>query len=154
MQAKESLTENISILFQKHPSIGVLIKRLSENMQQFYRRTPMSKCDFNKVAKQLCSLVNLQHIFRAPFPKNTPGVRRLFSVNKVRKRFGRHLLENHRWSTLVRANFDCQCKPPKILLRFAKFMSGSIQKQPSRGVLRKRCFPSLLKSHFGMGVLL
>ena len=61
MQAKESLTENISILFQKHPSIGVLIKRLSENMQQIYRRTPMSKCDFNKVAKQLCSLVNLQH---------------------------------------------------------------------------------------------
>ena len=31
----------------------VLRKRCSENMQQIYRRTtPMSKCDFNKVAKQ------------------------------------------------------------------------------------------------------
>ena len=40
----------------------------------------MSKCDFNKVAKQVeialrlgCFLVNLLHIFRRPFTKNTPG---------------------------------------------------------------------------------
>ena len=41
----------------------------------------MPKCDFNKVAKQLneiplrhgCSPVNLLHIFRTPFPKNTSG---------------------------------------------------------------------------------
>ena len=32
---------------------GVLKKRCSENMQQIYRRTPMPKCDFNKVALQL-----------------------------------------------------------------------------------------------------
>ena len=38
---------------QKQPSRGVLIKRCSENMQQIYRRTPMPKCDLNKVAKQL-----------------------------------------------------------------------------------------------------
>ena len=37
---------------QKQPSRGVLTKRCSENMQQIYRRTPMSKCDFNKVSKQ------------------------------------------------------------------------------------------------------
>ena len=36
---------------QKQPFI--LIKRCSENMQQIYRRTPMPKCDFNKVALQL-----------------------------------------------------------------------------------------------------
>ena len=36
--------------FQKQPSRGVLRKRCSENMQQIYRRTPMPKCDFNKVA--------------------------------------------------------------------------------------------------------
>ena len=30
-----------------------LKKRCSKNMQQDYRRTPMRKCDFNKVAKQL-----------------------------------------------------------------------------------------------------
>ena len=29
--------------------------RCSENIQQIYRRTPMSKCDFNEVALQLYS---------------------------------------------------------------------------------------------------
>ena len=61
------------------PSRGVLKKRCLENMQQIYRRTPMPKCDFNKVAKQLywielrhgCSPVHLLHIFRTVFPKNT-----------------------------------------------------------------------------------
>ena len=38
---------------QKQPSRGVLRKRCSENMRQIYRRTPMPKCDFKKVAKQL-----------------------------------------------------------------------------------------------------
>ena len=39
---------------------------------QIYKRTPMSKCDFSKVALQL-SRVNLLHIFRTPFPRNTSG---------------------------------------------------------------------------------
>ena len=38
---------------QKQSSIGVLIKSCSENLKQIYRRTPMSKCNFNKVALQL-----------------------------------------------------------------------------------------------------
>ena len=38
----------------------------------------MPKCDFNKVAIEItlrheCSPVNLLHIFRTPFPKNTSG---------------------------------------------------------------------------------
>ena len=33
----------------------------------------MLKCDFNKVAKHGCSHVNLLHIFRTPFLKNTSG---------------------------------------------------------------------------------
>ena len=41
----------------------------------------MPKCDFNKVASKVikialrhgCSPVNLLHIFRTPFPKNTSG---------------------------------------------------------------------------------
>ena len=37
---------------QKQRSIDVLIKSCSEKMQQIYRRTPMPKCDFNKVAQQ------------------------------------------------------------------------------------------------------
>ena len=31
----------------------ILRKRCSENMQQVYRRTPMPKCDFDKVVLQL-----------------------------------------------------------------------------------------------------
>ena len=43
----------VSSKSQKQPSRCVPRKRCSENMQQIYRRTPMPKCDFNKVAKQL-----------------------------------------------------------------------------------------------------
>ena len=39
--------------YQKQPSRGILRKRCSENMQKIYRRTPMPKCNFNKVALQL-----------------------------------------------------------------------------------------------------
>ena len=42
---------------QKQPSRGVLIKRCSENMLQNYKRTPMPKCDFNKVAKHTSAWV-------------------------------------------------------------------------------------------------
>ena len=70
-------------LLQKQPFRGVRRKLCSENMPQIYRRTPMPKCDFNKVAKQSnvieialrhgCSRANLLHIFRKPFPKNSSG---------------------------------------------------------------------------------
>ena len=41
---------------QKELSRGVLRKTCSENMQQIYRRTPMPKCDFSKVALELTLL--------------------------------------------------------------------------------------------------
>ena len=47
------LMETLVSFLRKQPPRGVLKKRCPENMQQIYRRTPMSKCDFNKVAKQL-----------------------------------------------------------------------------------------------------
>ena len=47
----------VSLLFQKCPSRGVLRKRCSENMQQIYRRTPMPKCDFNKVASNFNEII-------------------------------------------------------------------------------------------------
>ena len=43
----------IKLILQKQPPRGVLWKRCSENMQKIYRRTPMSKYDFNKAALQL-----------------------------------------------------------------------------------------------------
>ena len=69
------------INWQRQSPRGILSKMCSENMQQIYRKTPMPKCYFNKVALQLywnhtrhgCSPVNLQRIFRTPFTKNTSG---------------------------------------------------------------------------------
>ena len=57
----------------KQPSIDVLTKWCLENMQQVYRRTPMPKFDFDKVSttRHRCCPVNLLHIFRTPFPKNS-----------------------------------------------------------------------------------
>ena len=39
--------------FQKQSSVGVLMKRCSENIDKLYRRTLMPKCAFHEVAKQL-----------------------------------------------------------------------------------------------------
>ena len=47
----------VATFFQKQPSRGVHIKRCSENMQQIYRRTPMTGA-----IRHGCSLVNLLHI--------------------------------------------------------------------------------------------
>ena len=38
---------------QKQPSNGVLRKSCTKTMHQIYLRTPMPKCNFNKIAKQL-----------------------------------------------------------------------------------------------------
>ena len=66
---------------QKQPSI-VPREKCSENMQQIYRILPIPKCDFNKVAycnfieialRHGCSPVNLLHIYRTSFYKNTYG---------------------------------------------------------------------------------
>ena len=59
---------------QKQSTRGIHIKRCSEKMQQIYRRTPMSKCNFTHFAlRHGCSPVNLLHFFRTPFPENTSG---------------------------------------------------------------------------------
>ena len=55
-----------------------LVTFTEENVQQIYRRTPMLKCDFNKVAMHFtlrhgCSSENLLHFFRTSFCRNTTG---------------------------------------------------------------------------------
>ena len=52
---------------QKQPSRGVFIKRCSESMQQIYRRKPRSKCDFEKVEKQLYWHHNSSLVFSCNF---------------------------------------------------------------------------------------
>ena len=58
---------------QKQPSRGVLKKRCSETMQQIYRRIPML-CNFIEITVwHGCSPVNLLHISKTPFYRNTSG---------------------------------------------------------------------------------
>ena len=54
---------------QKQRFRGVLRKIYSENMQQIYRRTRMN--NFIEITLRHGCSVNLLHIFRTPFPKNT-----------------------------------------------------------------------------------
>ena len=67
MQEKKS--EEVALLgysiIQKHPSRCVPKKRCSENMQQIYRRKPMSKCYFQKVANS-----RLIFYYRLPVVEN------------------------------------------------------------------------------------
>ena len=86
MNSTDSIIQFTTFKSQKQPPTSISQKRCSENMQQIYRRTPMPKCDFNKVAFAIeialwhgCSSVNLLHIFRKPFSKNIPG-RLLLSI--------------------------------------------------------------------------
>ena len=89
-------------------------------MQQIYWRTPMPKRDFNKVASNFieitsrhgCSPVNLVHIFRMPFPKNTSGGL-LLNIIKEKKFFFNNALQelkllrndyssrNYQWQRLL-----------------------------------------------------
>ena len=61
------MSSDLQIKIQKQPPGGVLSKRCSENMQQLYRRTPMPKCDFNKVASNRTSAWVLSCKFAAYF---------------------------------------------------------------------------------------
>ena len=61
---KKTFKVTRSTLFRSNHPEFVLNKRCSENMKQIYRRTPMLKCDFNKVAKEFqnsCSVYIFNH---------------------------------------------------------------------------------------------
>ena len=50
---KNIIIFRLVLLHLNNHTRGVLKKKCSENMQQIYRRTPMLKCDINKIALQL-----------------------------------------------------------------------------------------------------
>ena len=50
-RSKRQIIKTRAIVYiQKQPSRGVLRKRCSANIKQIYRGTPISKCEFDKVA--------------------------------------------------------------------------------------------------------
>ena len=53
------------------------------NMSRYYFQKQPSKSNFLEMAlRHGCSPVNLLHIFRIPFPRNTPGWMLLYFVSK------------------------------------------------------------------------
>ena len=108
---------------QKQPTRVVLMKTRSENMQQIYRRTLTPKCDFSKVALQSnfveitvrhgFSPVNLLHIFRIPFTRNTSGWLLRYRVrthlvytgfdqnsgNCAKDKFGSNIMSSNVWNS-------------------------------------------------------
>ena len=77
-QTDSELSTNTVRSIQKQPLRVVPRKTCSENMQQIYSRTPMPKCDFNKVAKQYLFLSTLlraasEHLttFKMHFPASS-----------------------------------------------------------------------------------
>ena len=75
------ITENSKINWNKLEAAlhWCSYKRCYVNMQQIYRRTPMPRCNFNKVVSNFieftlyheCLHVNLLHIFKTSLPENT-----------------------------------------------------------------------------------
>ena len=69
----------VNSFIQKQSFRGVLVKRCSGNMQQVYRKHPCGSvisikflCNFIEISlRHGCSPVNLLHIFRTSFPKDT-----------------------------------------------------------------------------------
>ena len=55
------------MLFVKRGTSGVSRKRCSEDMQQIYRRTPLPKCDHNKVPLQLYWIQTSTWVFSCKF---------------------------------------------------------------------------------------
>ena len=130
--------------YQKQPSRGVFKKRCSENMQQIYRRTPMPKCDLqsNFIESALrhgCSPVNLMHIFRTFFPKNTSGRLLLQYVhcNCLFSSLCRHIF----WNQPYLSNQIVFLPEQKIKTKF-KYMSRT--KRAFK--MRQEAFSSFLKS--------
>ena len=78
----ENIFRHIDTFFQKQPSRGVLRKWSSKTLQQMYRKKPCRRfisikllCNFIEIAHwHGCFPVNLLHIFKTPFPRNTSGL--------------------------------------------------------------------------------
>ena len=92
-------TWQILLSMQKQLSRGVLRRRCAENMQQIYRRISMSKCGFNKVAKQFYWNHALAWVFSGKFAayfqksfflQNTSGRLILSMAVKLRKSRAHH----------------------------------------------------------------
>ena len=98
--------------FQRQSSRGVLTKRCFKICCKFTREHPYRSAISIKLLSSFieitllhgCSLVNLLHIFRTPFPKNTSECLLLTFRTIIFQKFCRWLLQNFLCIYLI-----CQC---------------------------------------------
>ena len=119
---------------QKQPSRSILRKKCSENIKQIYLRTPMPKCDFNKVLVLVhwCfgigALLSVCCIFSEHFLKNTFG-RLLLNIIFRQYLFCECIRRKETWHVFFAVKKD-KIQPQKFLVLEAV----------TRGVLCKKVF--------------
>ena len=129
---------------QKQPSRVVFRKRCSANMQQIYRRIPMPKCDFNKVALKLYRNHIPAWVFSCKFAAYFSG--HLFLRRPLDDCFWASEKNNHSLNLFVSnvdvhfqvfnstIHDDCHCF--KFLYNWWKFLNCRNKIIHSRGVFR------------------
>ena len=116
-------------------SRAVLRKKCSENILQIYWKTPMTKCDFNKVLSNFIwitlwygySLVKLLHIFRTPFPKNTSGGLPLEVIEKVNEKLIRQQVD-------INEMQFCSCHDAELWMLFSFWDYYKNNTKPKRNI--------------------
>ena len=115
-------------------------------MQQIHRRTSMPNCDF--ALQHGGSPVNLLHIFRTPFPKNTSGWLLLVYVD-----FGSllktHLIRIKCWQSFLRENLTI-VRSDFVSRRHACILSSPMSKPILLKTLHTVCsksFDSITSTH-------
>ena len=108
---------------QKQPSRGTLRKIYSENMQEIYRRTPMPKCDFNKVAKQLYWNRISAWVFSCKFAAYVPN-----TFSKKQLWVAASGIVRIYWNLYVSTWQACSKKQKYIRANNANFMTKKLRK--------------------------
>ena len=95
-------------------------------MKQIYRRAPMPKRDSNKVKitfRYGCPPVNLLHIFRTPFPRNTSGGL-LLNLLFAEMHLGscQTFMMELSCQLILQKSFMIQKQPPEVLFRKKLFL--------------------------------
>ena len=111
------------ISFQKQPPTDVLGKSFSENMQQIYR-TPMPKCNFNKVAQRCFVkkfLENSQNSQKNTCARVSFLIKLQALAATILKKRLQHLCEPVNFAKFLRTPFLQNTSERLLLLRFTLF---------------------------------
>ena len=150
------LTIKVPII-PKHSSIGVRRKRCLRNRQPIYRKTPMPKCDFNKVALQLYWNHTSAWVFSCRFAAYFQNT---FSWEFIWRTASRQLIHraiNHLlsiWGKHWPEAVTRRCSLKKVCKNFAKFTGKHLYQSLFLNKVADHRPATSLKRNFGTGVLI